>query len=280
MVIIGRPAAALAVGLALAATTPVAAETRAQAAAEAPPAQVSVSAGRITGDEARDLRTLEAAMRDVNRHGYPGLTRHIPALKVALNRAPASYGIVDRTSPNRWIVRTDDLGQTLILATMAGAMGGGTNIEILRQTNVYGTIAMMLGSEAVDRHVYAEAVAYLDQGLAFQPDNGLLTAEKASAMQALGQHEAVLVMIEAALPQMGPGATVEQAMLYRRRGASLIELGRLDEARTAFERSIEILPDNPVAHNELAYIRQLPAGEARQPLTLVATPVATTPPAQ
>ncbi|CAN5284892.1 hypothetical protein BH09PSE1_BH09PSE1_11540 [soil metagenome] len=272
MAIIGRTAAALAVGLALGGTVPVVAE------AGVPQSQVLVTVGRITGTEARDLRTLEAAMRDMDRRGYPGLTRHLPALKAALDRAPADYGIVDRSAPNRWIVRSDDLGRALILSMTAATAEGGKDTEILQQTNVYGTIAMLLGSEAVERHAYQEAITLLDKGLAFQPDNGFLTGEKASALQGMGQHAAVLTLIDESLPKLGLGASTEEALLHRRRGASLIELGRLEEAKAAFEESIEVLPENPVARNELEYIRQLQAGAAQRPLALIATPTPTSAP--
>lgn len=274
-----RTAAALAASLTLGSIFPTVAAASAQHTAEAPRSNVSVTTGRPRGDEARDLRTLEGAMRDMDRRGYAGLTRHIPALKTALDRAPDAYGIIEHETPTIWIIRSNDLGQALILATMATMNDGGAT-RILQQPNVYGNIALMLGSEAVERHSYAEAIAFLDRGLAFQPDNSFLSSEKAAAMQGLGQHEAVLVMIDGAIAKIGLGASVEQAMLLRRRGASLIELGRLDEAKAAFEQSIVVLPENPVARNELEYIRQLQAGEDKRPLTLVATPTATsTPPA-
>lgn len=275
MAIITRTGAALAAGLLIGAG-PCAAWASAPAAA--PQSQVSVSTGTIRGAEARDLRALDSAMNDMTRRGYPGLARHVAALTTALDRAPTPYGLIDRSLPNRLIIRSDDLGQTLLLATMAGAMGNGQNTVVLQQPNVYGTIALLLGSEAVERHDYASAIIALDKGLALQPDNGHLTSEKASALQGLGQHEAVLQMIDEALPKLGFGASVEEAMLYRRRGASLIELGRLDDAKAAFEKSIEVLPDNPVAQNELEYIRQLQAGESQRPLVLIAAPIATSAP--
>ncbi len=48
-----------------------------------------------------------------------------------------------------------------------------------------------------------------------------------------------------------------QAAALRGIGYALVELKRLDEAERAYQDSLKIEPNNPIAQNELAYIREL-----------------------
>ena len=55
--------------------------------------------------------------------------------------------------------------------------------------------------------------------------------------------------------------------LYRIRGEALANLGRADEAAAAFEREIEVFPDELEAYSHLAVLRAL-AGDDRDPAAL------------
>ena len=51
-------------------------------------------------------------------------------------------------------------------------------------------------------------------------------------------------------------------LVLRGIGFALTELGRLQEAREAYEASLRIEPDNALAKNELAYLDRLQANAA------------------
>ena len=71
---------------------------------------------------------------------------------------------------------------------------------------------------------------------------------------------------DAVLTAAGPlPLTDGLGILHRRRGFSLIELGRLKEAREAFNKSLEYDPGNEAALRELEYIDGLEAGRAPVP---------------
>ena len=253
-------------GLALAA---VIALTAPPVVATAAQAQDSIILGGAASGqaEARDLATLEAAMNAFQRRGYAGLRPHLRRLKAALDRAPKTYGTIESVSAGEWIVRSNDPGDALMLSIMASAAAREANPEgrvtVSTGPNVYPLIALMLGSEAVERGAMDEAIGYLDQGLALQPAHALLAAEKMGALQARGQMAEALAVGDAVLAQGGmPLLSEGLGILNRRRGFSLTELGRLDEARAAFNESLVHDPDNPAALGELQYIDGLEAGQA------------------
>lgn len=260
-------AVALAAALAVAAPMGVAAAR----------AQTAITLGETAPDgaEARHLAVQQAAMEAFQRDGYAGLRAHLPRLKAALDAAPKSYPRIEALSDREWVVRSNDGADALVLSLMASTMAQQQSpdkaVSISARPNVYPMIALMLGSEAVERGAMDEAIGYLDQGLALQPGDITLTAEKMAAMQAKGLMAEALALGDAAAASQGMMALSEgMGILHRRRGFSLIELGRLGEARAAFNESLEHDPDNPAALNELRYIDGLEAGQRPVPGVAVA----------
>lgn len=73
-----------------------------------PTVTVNIVSGDLAGQEKRDFDLLERAMRDMQTRGYAGLDRHLPALRRAMERAPAIYPHTEKRAANDWIVRTLD----------------------------------------------------------------------------------------------------------------------------------------------------------------------------
>ncbi|MBK1970124.1 MULTISPECIES: tetratricopeptide repeat protein [Brevundimonas] len=233
-------------------------------AAERPTVTVNIVTGDLSGREKRDFDLLERAMRDMQTRGYVGLDRHLSALRRAMERAPATYPHTEKRAANDWIVRTLDIGETMVMATMLQASAveaGVSNVTVRQQPNVYPLIALMLGSEAVERGRLDEAIAVLDQGLARQPDDGALIKEKASALQAAGRNEEALSLATEALASDSIRIVLNAGHLHRSRGFSLIELKRLPEARAAYDEALKLDPEDRSAKAQLAYIDGLEAGQ-------------------
>lgn len=246
-------------------------------------AQINVVTGGdgMTSAESEDHALYEAAMDDFQSGGYAALAPHLPKMRAALDRAPAKYGLVEQTAPGRWVVRggaQDDALARAVMISVAADGGGPVNINVT--PNVYGGIALLLGSEAVERRDLAAAATYLDRGLALQPANGLLAAERMAVLQARGRFAEALALGDATVAlgaaEGPPGSQPGAGILNRRRGFSLIELGRLDEAQTAYETSLEYDPGNAAAEGELRYIEGLRAGEARTKPIAIGPPVTVT----
>lgn len=229
--------------------------------------------GALPAAEAEALAAHDAAVEAFQRRGFAGLNSHLPKLRRALENAPASYPVIEQVEDG-WIVRSDDLADGLMLAMMATAAAQKSSpdaqVNVSTQRNVYPMIALLLGSAAVERRDYREAIRWLDRGLALQPLERHVLTERIAALHGLRQWAEALEAADAALASGDLLIVTHPASLHRKRGFSLIELGRLDEAQAAYEESLKTEPDNAAALGELEYIRGLRGGAAPAPVELVA----------
>lgn len=243
-----------------------AAPVAALAQARAPGATITLGAeGRLTGAESRDHATYEAAMRDFQRGGFPRLERHIDRLTRALDGAPDRYPVIERNQ-DRIIVRATDPDDAMMLSLISSLPAEGEaprSISVVTQPNVYPMIALVLGSAAVERQDYPKALAVLDKGLALQPNDRFLLSERITALQGMQRWDEALAAADTALASGDLLISTNPALLHRKRGFSLIELGRLDEAQAAYEESLKTDPENAAAQRQLEYIQQLRQGQPR-----------------
>lgn len=110
----------------------------------------------------------------------------------------------------------------------------------------------------------AAAFAYLDRAEAIAPHWAEPVAERAYLVGKLGDRERSLSLYEDALAKARTYARSSylQPLILRGKGFALTELGRLDEARAAYEASLALDPDNELAKHELRYIAELAAKTA------------------
>jgi len=273
-----------AAALLLVAATPVLAQ-------EAAPAQTRPSIS-IEGpgpnafankQEEKDAADLAAAIADINRKGYPGIREHRRDLETILKHAPASYPKTDIRGAEVYI-RADSREEYMVLAVLGGALAGAArNAEgkpagethVFQALNVYPQASLLLGSLANETRDYKEAIKVLDQGLAFQPLNAALTAERNASLMQLKRFAEVLTSVDAVLANAlsPPGADVH-ARLLRNKGYALGELNRLDEAEAAYKDSLNLAPNHPTALNELNYLARLKRGAKPTNGQLITTPPA------
>lgn len=219
----------------------------------------------MSAQEAADLALLDTALESFSATGYRGLASHIPALRAALDRAPAIYPVLEKRD-DLTIVRADDMAKGMMLMLLASGIGDedGKSSTVVQHRNVYPTIALLLTSDAVERTDHAAALAFANRGLAMQPDHEMLLLEKGAALQGLGRFAEALALADEALANSdGIFRDYKPAPFHRRRGFSLIELHRLEEAKAAYLKSLETEPDNAVAKKELQYIADLMAGASK-----------------
>jgi len=233
-----------------------------------PGSQIVIGGGGdgLSAAETEDLAAYQAAAEAFQRRGFAGLNSYQARLRRAINRAPASYPAIEQAG-DTWIVRSNDLGEGLMLSVMASAAAQnaaapGARVNVSTQPNVYPMIALLLGSAAVERHKYSEALDLLDRGLAMQPLHWQLLAERISALYGLQRWEEGLKAADEALASGDMLIGMHAAPFHRKRGFGLVELGRLDEAQAAYEESLKDEPDNTTALGELEYIRGLRRGAA------------------
>jgi hypothetical protein len=106
----------------------------------------------------------------------------------------------------------------------------------------------------------ADHLPHLQAGLVLEPDKALLRLEYAKVLGMSGDRIGALREIEKVVAQGDEIMPKLQALALRNIGFQLVELARLDDAEAAFRDSLRIGPGNPIATDELKYIRHLRSG--------------------
>lgn len=222
----------------------------------------AVAQPAMTAAETSDLQLVERAYAAFSQGGYAAIQPLLPELRAALDAAPASQPSVE-IGDDYIIVRADSQSQAILLMALASAAApdDGRDRPVVTAPSIYPHIALLLASDAVEHGRYAEALGYTGRGLAIQPDSPPLILEHSIALLALDRDAEALEMIDTALASGSILLMEFEAPLLRRRGATLMELGRLGEARTAYEQSLEVEPDHPGALHQLRIIESAEAGE-------------------
>lgn len=240
------------------------------ACATAPPPTGGSSINLVMGgwapsrQEADDATLLAKANNAINRSGFPGLAPYLEPLQAALARTPASYPAIETLPNGDTVIRGNDESDGMMLSIMVGAMSSaqGKDSRLIQAANVYPSIAMLLGSEAVERGAFSDAHRYLDRGLALQPDNWLLLAEKSATYLGQRNWTKALEIADAALASDDILISTHDDVFLRKRGFALVELGQLKEAREAYVKAIASNEDDDHSRSEIKYIDGLLAGDA------------------
>jgi tetratricopeptide (TPR) repeat protein len=255
-------AAVLAVGLTTAPFTATAQAVTEQAT-PSPRVQINVQQEASPASETPHLEAYNLALTAAQTGGFAALQEHVPALAEALSHAPSTYPVMQEVDGG-WLIRANSRDEIMALAQRIGeieqARGGG-DIKIVSRPNVYPSLAFLLGSAAVERRDFAAAHTALDQGLALQPLNRLLLNEKLVVLHAERRWEDAHLLVKTALTANDPLIEARPANLQRRLGYTLVELGRLHEARAAYEASLIAEPGNATALAELEFIAGATAGQ-------------------
>lgn len=203
--------------------------------------------------------------------GIKAIAPMLAELRGVLDRAPPTYAKVEIQGDSA-VVRTFDAteGVSLSLALRSGKHPSGARPNFISiEFPIYPGAALLLASYANETGDHQAAIGYLDRGLALQPNEAILTAEKAAALAGLKRYADELDMLDAWFYANIFAPPSQQARLYRARGFALIELKRLDEAEQAYRRSLDLAPDHPGAEQQLEYIRYLRGGGAKVDPTMM-----------
>lgn len=227
-----------------------------------PRVHINVQPEGPLASERADDEAYRAALAATNTGGFAALQEHVPALMTAMSHAPATYPARAEVDGG-WLIRADDREEIMALAgaigEIEGARGGG-DIKVVARPNVYPNIAFLLGSAAVERRDFAAAHAVLDRGLALQPLDRLMLNEKLVTLHAESRWEEAYLLLKTALTTGDPLIEADSGAMQRRLGYTLVELGRLREAREAYEASLVADPGNATALAELQFIANAEAG--------------------
>jgi hypothetical protein len=115
-----------------------------------------------------------------------------------------------------------------------------------------GHLGMLEGFCAVEAKDWPRAVTTLTRAALLMPNEPLPHLELSLALTSLRRHDEALRQVDRALVLAADGCA--GAAAWRRRGFILFELGAFDEAREAYEKSLQLEPGNAMALGELGLI--------------------------
>ena len=109
----------------------------------------------------------------------------------------------------------------------------------------------------------ADALAWIDRAISIAPYMAEPHCEKGYVLNQLQEFDEALKEYEVAVQLSSdfPYSRHAKPMALRGMGFSLIELGRLDDAESAFRESLILEPGNELAESELLYIDGLRSAE-------------------
>jgi tetratricopeptide (TPR) repeat protein len=137
-------------------------------------------------------------------------------------------------------------------------IGGDRNIVWVLPS--YPKAWYLLAFMAVERQDWTGALEAIDQALALDPNHPVPMCEKAMILARIKRNEEAYELYkkaESVRPWTPPSI---RAKALRGAGVVLIDLGRLDEARTMLKRSLALDPNSNLAQSELTYIDHLQRG--------------------
>jgi tetratricopeptide (TPR) repeat protein len=209
---------------------------------------------QTTGDAGDDA--VVSALRDVQAHGILSVATHEAKLRQVIDNMPHPFERV-RAKGDKVDYIADSLKDCTAFAASKARAGGRT---ITCHPNPYPGAGLLLGSYYDETGRFADALEMLDAAGAAAPNVPALISERNAALIGLHRWADVLMNAETGLALRGLSDR-DKARLYRNKGYALTELQRLDEAKQAYEDSLQLDPDNPLAVHELAYIDGLRTGK-------------------
>jgi tetratricopeptide (TPR) repeat protein len=214
------------------------------------------------------LVIVRATEADLAKGGLPTVRTHVVDLERALAGADDAFRAAQASSNPRYVLTdgpTETLGATLFAAADGNRAGRAGVVAV---PNPYPAASFYLGSYYNEVRRPADALRVLDIGLAFPGSRGesipLLTIERGAALSGLMRWQDSLANYDRGLgfERVLPN---QRAVMLRGRGLALTELGRLDDAETAYRDSLVLDPNNQLAARELIYIQRLRAGDPSAP---------------
>lgn len=213
---------------------------------------------------------LNAAIQDVSVSGIHAVAKYVPQLQETLKTGVPVMRYNDLGNGHIVVLADGTMQALLSLAPPDDAAPVKGTVSVI--PTPYLMISLLLGSYYNEIGKSSDALDVLNLGIGLSDIKGMgvgdhdskLLSEKSVALNALKRFDESLANNDIALALQSLRDS-DRALLLRGRGYVLTELGRLDEAEKAYQRSLICEPGNALARNELTYIAQLRAGKSATP---------------
>jgi tetratricopeptide (TPR) repeat protein len=137
--------------------------------------------------------------------------------------------------------------------------GEAAAIAVVRVSFVYGKALHLQAFIASARKQWPEALALLDREMQYSPYEALPYMEKGYILNAQRKHPEAIECYKKGLEVAAKREGTDQvrASAWRGIGFAQTELGDLDAAKTSYNESLKLEPNNKLALDELSYIENL-----------------------
>jgi Flp pilus assembly protein TadD len=223
--------------------------------------------GTLAADAAaKDEDAAEAARNARLRQalGLIGENRHDEAVRDVLDPLIAEFEAKYADAETRIYCPTTPAEALVYMAGVAADADRGVS-EYKRAVAVSPTWAFAYYYKAyalLDLDRVDQARPFLEKALSLAPMNPLFLSELGHMRRMRTDWEGSLQAYADSLAATEIGSTdagrkLDQARAMRGQGYALIELGRLDEAKAKYRKSLKLDPGSSIAKDELDYIKQL-----------------------
>ena len=207
--------------------------------------------------ESADAKLTDTAWDRLKARDVDKLKAMQPQLEAAAAHAPDKPSLPERCG-DTLTVYSDNM-MDVLLATGVGAgekdKSGKLNV-VQRAPLPYARLDFIVGWLDFEQDKLDAALGWYDRGLKNDPHDPLLASEYANTLSQLGRSADALAFVDKFLADNEDMDDHVRALLLRRRGYALGDLGRHDEAVAAYQDSLKYDPNSDVAKKEMEWNRQ------------------------
>jgi tetratricopeptide (TPR) repeat protein len=204
--------------------------------------------------ETADAKLAETAMGFLQNRDVTALRTMQPQLEAAGSHAPDKPSLPEKCG-STLIIYGGGLGELLMATALTQKPELGIDKVEQREALPYARLHLLIGWLYVEQGNLEKADHWLTRGLKNDPHDSLLASEYANTLSQTGRSAEALAFVDTFLAENEDLGDDVRAVLLRRRGYALGELGRHDEAIAAFRASLKLAPGNEGALSEIEWNR-------------------------
>lgn len=206
-------------------------------------------------DEARehaDAALTQTAWSLLNKHDLDTLRPMQPQLEAAAAHAPDKPSLPEKCG-DKLIVRSANMMDVILAAGALQKQTGGHVTVEARDPLPYARLDFIIGWLDFDKGQPAAALDWYAKGLLNDPHDVMLASEYANTLSQQHRSAEALVFVDKFLDENDDLKGAPRALMLRRRGFALADLGRHDEAIAADQESLKYDPNSDVAKKEIEW---------------------------
>ncbi len=226
------------------------------------PKEIAACGHHDVAQETADASLTQNAWDLLKKHDIAALNPMRPKLEAAAAHAPNAPSVPEKCG-DKILVYSDNM-MDVIMAGAAAQKATGGNVSVEKHDPLpYARLDFIIGWLYFNDGKLDTALGWYDLGLKNNPRDPMLASEYANTLSQLGRSADALAFSDRFLAENDDMQDGYKAMMLRRRGYALGELGRHDEAIVAYQDSLKFDPKSELAKNEIEWNQQQKAKGAK-----------------